>query len=86
MGDYMILSCIEVARDYKIKINLKEVMRKKQINRNKLCYLTGLKLDTINRYYFEKLDRVDLNILKLFCLALHCKISDLLILEEIKKS
>lgn len=78
----MVLSYVEVAKDYKIKINLKEVMRKKQINRNKLCYLTGLKLDTINRYYFEKLDRIDLNILKLFCLALNCKISDLLILEK----
>lgn len=77
---------ITIADDYEIKINLKKVLIKNNINRNQLSLLTGIKLDTINRYYFEKLDRVDLNILKLFCLALNCKISDLLILEKIDKS
>ena len=86
MGDIMSNTIVELENNYEIKINLKKVLIKNNINRNQLSLLTGIKLDTINRYYFEKLDRVDLNILKLFCLALNCKISDLLILEKIDKS
>ena len=86
MGDIMSNTLVEIENNYEIKINLKKILIKNNINRNQLSLLTGIKLDTINRYYFEKLDRVDLNILKLFCLVLHCKISDLLVLKKIDKS
>lgn len=64
--------------DYEIYINLKQMMKKRNINRFKLAQLSGTKLETINRFYFNEIYRVDLDILLRFCIILQCDIDDII--------
>lgn len=75
---------IYVLKDYgKITIKLKEVLEKKGISRNKLCNLIATNYDLINRYYNNKVIRIDLDILARIAFVLECDINDLL---EYKKT
>lgn len=71
--------------DYEIKINLKRQMEKIKINRFNLSKLTNTKLDTINRYYYNEITRVDLDILLRFCIVLQCNIDDILKITKKEK-
>lgn len=71
--------------DYEIKINLKRQMEKRKINRFNLSKLTNTKLDTINRYYYNEITRVDLDILLRFCIVLQCNIDDILKITKKEK-
>lgn len=57
----------------KIIIDLKQVMKQKKITPYKLSKLTGIKADTIYRYYNSKLYRIDLYNLARICEALNCE-------------
>lgn len=66
-------------RDYgKIKLKLKEIMNKKNITRNKLCVLTGVKFDTVQKYYNNNVYRIDVDVLAKFCYALDCEVQDII--------
>lgn len=70
---------IYILRDYgKINIKLKEILDKKGISRNKLCNMIATNYDLINRYYNNKVTRVDLDILSRMAFVLECDIIDLL--------
>ena len=72
-------------KDYgKIRIKLKEIMEKKNINKNKLSVLTGIKFDTIQKYYNGEVYRIDVDVLTKFCYALDCEVQD--IVEYISSS
>lgn len=72
-------------KDYgRIRIKLKEVMKDKNINKNKLSVLTGIKFDTIQKYYNDEVYRIDIDVLAKFCCALECKVQD--IVEYISSS
>lgn len=60
-----------------IKITLKEVMKEKDITKNRLSVLTGVKFDTIQKYYLGNVYRIDVDVLAKFCYALGCDVSDL---------
>lgn len=64
-----------------IKLNLREVMEKKGINRFNLSKNTNTKIDTINKLYFNNIYKVDLDVLARICSYLKCDINDILILE-----
>ena len=50
-------------KDYgKVNIRLKELMIEKNVSRNKLATLVAVNYDLINRYYNNKVIRVDLDI------------------------
>ena len=70
---------IFVLRNYgKIKIDIKTIMDKKNITRNKLSVLTGATYNVINRYYNNDISRVDLDVLARICYVLECNVSDVL--------
>ena len=62
----------------KFIIDLAPIMTKKKMSKNRLCELTGLKFNALQRYYKNTLKRVDLDILARICFALECNISDII--------
>ena len=70
---------IYILRDYgKVEIMLKDLLDKKGISRNKLCNMIGTNYDLINRYYNNKVTRIDLDMLARMAFVLQCDIWDLL--------
>lgn len=70
---------IFILKNYgKVKIDIKTIMKKKNITRNKLSDLTGATYNVINRYYNGDISRIDLDVLARICFVLECNISDIL--------
>lgn len=70
-------------RNYgKIKFNIKDTMKKKNITRNKLAKLTGATYNVINRYYNNDISRLDLDVLARICYVLDCRVSDIITYEK----
>lgn len=70
---------IYTLKDYgKLEITLKDVLEKKNISRNKLCTMIAVNYDLVNRYYNNKVIRIDTDIIARMCFALECNVSDLL--------
>lgn len=62
-----------------IKVKLAEVLDGRGITRNHLKNLTGIKYDTITRYYKnDHIEMIDLNFFAKVCYVLNCDISELL--------
>lgn len=74
------LTGIVLIRDYGyIKVKLAELLEEKNITRNKLSTLTGVKYDVIDRYFKAKsITMVDIDLFAKICCVLNCNISDLL--------
>ena len=65
--------------DYgKIDINLKSIIDKKGISRSKLSKMVAMNYDLVNRYYNNKVTRVDLDVIARFCYVLKCNVNDIL--------
>ena len=63
----------------KVELNLKEYLDKHGITRNQLSVYTGIKYQTIDRYYKAvDIERVDLTLLAKICFVLECNLSDIL--------
>ena len=62
----------------KFYIDLETIMKSKNMSKNKLCNLTSLKFNALQRYYKNELKWVDLDILSRICAALCCKIEDII--------
>lgn len=62
----------------KIEINLKAIMEKKNISKNRLAKMVGTDNNVINRYYNGELSKLDVDILARICYVLECNISDLI--------
>ena len=69
---------------YIIYVDLKSVMERKNITRGELTRKTGLKYDTINRYYRSEVFDVDLDVLARLCIALNCQVEDIIKLDRIE--
>jgi len=70
---------IYTLKDYgKLEITLKEVLDKKDISRNKLCTMIAVNYDLVNRYYNNRVIRIDIDIIARMCFALDCDVSDIL--------
>lgn len=70
---------VYVLKNYgKVEITLKDVLNKKDISRNKLCTMIATNYDLVNRYYNNKVIRIDLDIIARMCFALNCNVTDLL--------
>ena len=66
-------------KDYgSIVYHFGNVMDSKQITRNKLCKLTGIRFEVANRLYTGTIERLDMDILARVCFALQCDVSDVL--------
>ena len=66
----------------KITINLEEIMKKKNISKNKLANLIGTDNNTIKRYYNGEIERIDADIIARICFVLECNVEDILKYEK----
>lgn len=62
----------------KVEIVLKSLLDKKGISRNKLCTMIAANYDLVNRYYNNRVIRIDIDIIARMCYALECNVSDIL--------
>ena len=70
---------IYTLKDYgKVDINLKQIIDDKKISRSKLSQMVALSYDLVNRYYNNKVSRVDLDVIARFCYILNCNVIDIL--------
>ena len=61
-----------------IKIRLSSIMGDQRINQAELARKSGVRPATINEYYHELVDLVNLNYLSRICAVRDCEIGDLL--------
>lgn len=70
-------------KDYgKATIQLKQIIDIKKISRNKLYNMIATNYDLVNRYYNNKVVRIDLDIIARMCYVLDCDINDLIKYEK----
>lgn len=70
---------IYTLKDYgKVEIVLKTILDKKGISRNKLSTMIAANYNLVNRYYNNKVIRIDLDIIARMCYALNCEVNDIL--------
>ena len=81
MGDNMnsSLNTIYVKKEYgKVNIRLKEIMDAKGIKRHTLARAVDTRFEVIDKWYNNKVENLDLDILARLCFVLECSIEDLL--------
>ena len=66
-----------------VRIKLGEYMENRDINRNTLSRLTGVRFEVIDKWSKGKVERMDLDVLARICYVLDCEVSD--ILEYVEK-
>ena len=65
-----------------VYMRLPELLEERGISRTKLTYDLNLQRSNVNRYYNNKAQRYDCELLARLCEYLNCDISDLLELKE----
>lgn len=74
-----IKSMVDIKEYGKVYVKLSEILDKKNITRNKLRTLTGIKYEVIDRYYkAENVELVDLDFIAKVCFVLNVKVEDIL--------
>lgn len=72
--------------DYgEIRFNIKKVMDEKNITKTQLAKRTGLHHQIIDRYYNNKIERYDKDILARICFILNCSLNEIMYYEKPKK-
>ncbi len=61
-----------------LEINLKELLKKKGMNRNQLTHKAEMNWSQVNNYCDNAVTRLDTFVLQKLCTALECRIEDLL--------
>ncbi len=81
MGDIMSnsLNTILVKKEYgRIDIHLKEIMDAKKIKRHTLARAIDTRFEVIDKWYNNKVENLDMDILARLCFALDCEPHELL--------
>ena len=79
MGDNMnsSLNTIYVKKEYgKVNMRLKEIMDAKGIKRHTLARTVDTRFEVIDKWYNNKVENLDLDILARLCFVLECSIED----------
>lgn len=61
-----------------IQLRLKEVMDERGLTRNHLARLIGVRFEVVDKWYRNRLEKVDLDMLARICCVLNCSVSDIL--------
>lgn len=64
-----------------VYIDLENLLKEKQISKNKLCLASNLQRTQLNNYCKNKVSRIDLSILARMCEFLDCTPNDILKLK-----
>ena len=59
-------------------IDIKTIMKNKNISQNILSKMTNLSINTIRAYYHSNIKRIDLDVISRICCALDCDINDIM--------
>ena len=81
MGDDMSsnINSIYIKKEYgKVNMRLKEIMDAKGIKRHTLAKAVDTRFEVIDKWYNNKIENLDLDILARHCFVLECSIDDLL--------
>lgn len=69
--------------DYgKISIHLKEIMDRKKLTRNYLAKASNTRFEVINKWYNNKVEKMDLDVLARICYVLECSPDDIIKYEK----
>lgn len=68
-----------------VKIQLKEIMDKKNITRNALARATNTRFEVINKWYQGHVEKVDTDVLARICYILDCTPGDIIIYDSNSK-
>jgi putative transcriptional regulator len=79
---YVLDEGIETKKYEIARIDIKKVMQKKGISIYELSRRTGLKYDTVKKYYYQKIYQVDLDVLAKICYVLKCNFFDIVEIEK----
>lgn len=71
-------SVITIKEYGKIEVCLKEIMDNKNINRNTLAKRSNTRFEVIDKWYDNKVEKMDLDVLARICYVLNCSPSDVL--------
>jgi putative transcriptional regulator len=66
----------------KVRFKLNGILKDRNMTKNRLSVISGVRFDTIQRYVKGDIIRVDLDVICRLCKALNCKLED--IIEYIK--
>ena len=67
------------SNDYgEIKIHLKEVLEKRNVSLNQLSFRAEMQRTQLRNYRDNKIQRLDIDILKRLCYVLDCDLTDLI--------
>lgn len=61
-----------------IIFKLNDILKERNLSKNRLSVTSGVRFDTIHRYCKGDLTRIDLDILCRLCHVLNCQISDII--------
>lgn len=62
----------------KIILHVDEIIKQKEISKNKICDETGMKRTPLNRYCKNEVTRMDFESICKLCYMLDCSVEDLL--------
>lgn len=66
----------------KIHLRLNEIMDERKITRYRLSQDTDTLFAVIDKWYKDKVEKLDLDVLARICYVLDCEVSDLLVYEK----
>ena len=65
-----------------IEVKIDEMLEKRNLSKNKLCFKAQLERKQLNKLYKHEAVRIDFGVLCRICFALDCDISDILIYKK----
>lgn len=71
-------SIITIKEYGNIEIHLKEIMKAKNITRNRLAKASNTRFEVINKWYSNQVEKMDLDILARICYVLECSPEDII--------
>lgn len=71
-----------IMSDKYLHIRIKELLEEKGISKTKLCKDLDMQFGNFNKYYNDKFQRIDANLIIKLCDYFQCEISDLLEIQS----
>ena len=68
-----------------VELKLKKVMDERGITRNQLAKLIDARFEVVNKWYQNRVEKMDLDILARICYALDCKAEDIIEYVPVKE-
>ncbi len=62
----------------RIRVNLRSIIDKKGITKNKLAKMTGTRFEVVNKWCNGEIERIDADVLARFCYVLDCDVCDII--------